>query len=60
MNATFAFVLNAEQNWKLANEDAWNWDTVELSGAEEVLGHRKIEGAVFRIVKVEDKIVAVK
>jgi hypothetical protein len=60
MNATFAFVLNAEQDWKLANEDAWDWNTIELDGSEEVLGHRKIEGAVFRIVKVEDKIAAVK
>lgn len=61
MNAIYVFVLNAEQDWKLADEDAWDWSVVELSGAEEILGHRKIEGAVFKILKTEDeKIVATK
>lgn len=58
MNATFAFILNKEQDWKLAEVDAWDWDVVELTGSEEILGHRKIDGVVFKIIKLEEKIIA--
>lgn len=49
-----AFVLcnndNNIINWKLAEFEDWNMDSVEIEGNEKVLGHRKIDGAICKII----------
>lgn len=60
-NSTYAFVLdNCSVDWKLSIPDDWDISVIELSGTEEVLGHKKIDGAICKVVKTNDgKIVAI-
>lgn len=58
-SATYAFVFNGS-DWRKATQDDWDIDMVELSGNEKVLGHRKIDDVVLKIIQSNDgKIFAV-
>lgn len=60
MNAVQVFVLVGNEDWRLASADLWELDVVELDGTEKVIGHRKIDGSIYKIIKVSDeKIVAI-
>lgn len=54
------FVLNGEGNWKKSSADDWDLDLVELTGKEKILGHRPIDGSIFKILQTDDgKIIAI-
>jgi len=57
-NATYAFVLNGS-DWKCSTPEDWDWDIVELEGNEKVIGHHKIDGAVYKVLQVNDKVIAI-
>ena len=57
---TYAFVLVNDTDWRLSDIDDWNWDIVEIEGTEKTLGHHKIDGAVYRVLRTNDeKVVAI-
>lgn len=56
---TMVFVFNRNDNWKTSTADDWDLQSVELDGSEEVLGHKKIDGAICKIVKMGKQIVAI-
>lgn len=58
-NATFAFILNGSSDWKTSTPDDWDWDIVELEGNEKVIGHHKIDGAVYKVLQHGDQVVAI-
>lgn len=45
------FVFNGKNNWKTSDPDEWDLSSVELDGTEKVLGHKKIDGAICKILK---------
>lgn len=49
--ATFAFVFNGNGDWKKSIADDWEPDTIEIEGSEKVVGHRQIDGAIFKILQ---------
>lgn len=54
------FVLNGSDNWKKSSSDDWDLDVVELDGSEKVIGHRPLDGSIFKIIQTHDgKIIAV-
>ncbi len=54
------FVLKSLENWKKASPNSWDLDVIELDGKEKVLGHRSIDGSIFKILQTNDgKIIAV-
>ena len=54
-----AFIFNGETDWRKSVAEDWNFDIVQLDGTEVVIGHRKIDGAIFKILQNSDgKIVA--
>ena len=54
MNACAAFVFRGEGDWKIASVDDWELDTISINGNEKVLGHRKIDNAICKIIKLSD------
>lgn len=58
-NATYAFILNGSSDWKSSTPEDWDWDIVELEGNEKVIGHHKIDGAVYKVLQVNDQVIAV-
>jgi len=58
-SATYAFILNGCNDWKKSIPEDWNWDIVELEGNEKVIGHHKIDGAVYRILQAGTKVIAI-
>ena len=53
------FEFDGSGNWKNSLPDNWNISTYELTGQEKVLGHKKIDGAICKIVQSDDnKIIA--
>jgi len=59
-NATYAFVLNSESDWRNSVPDDWDLDLVELEGTEKTLGHRQIDGSICKVVQTSDgKFVAI-
>jgi len=55
--AVYGFVFNGkadDQEWKVSHEDMWDLDLADLSGQEKVLGHRKIDGAIVKVVQLND------
>lgn len=58
MNA-YAFVFVGDCDWKLSTSADWNLDYIELEEPSKVLGHRKIDGQIYKIVQTADgKLVA--
>lgn len=53
MNAVHAFIFNGN-DWKKSEPEDWEWDIVELDGTEKVLGHRPIDGSIYKIVETSD------
>jgi len=53
-SATYAFVFNGSNDWRKSVADDWDLDVVELEGTEKVLGHRKIDGAICKIVQTSN------
>ncbi len=59
MNAVHAFIFSGN-DWKTSQPEDWEWDIVELDGTEKVLGHRPIDGSIFKIIQTSDgKLVAI-
>ena len=56
--AVYGFVFNGEvsndKEWKISDEDMWDLDLADLSGQEKVLGHRKIDGAIVKVVRLNN------
>lgn len=60
MNAVQVLVLNGQVDWKVASEDLWDLDSIELDGSEKLVGHRKIDGSIYKILKtVDGKLIAI-
>jgi hypothetical protein len=60
VNATYAFVLVNDTDWRLSTAEDYDWQIIELEGTEKTLGHHKIDGSVYRIVRTSDeKVVAI-
>jgi hypothetical protein len=60
MNIVQAFVLQSDDNWAIAEAELWDLEPVELTGNEKVIGHRKIDGLIYKVLKTEDnKLVAI-
>jgi hypothetical protein len=54
------FTLKGSANWKKSSPDDWELDVIQLTGKEKVLGHRPIDGSIFKILQTDDdKIIAV-
>lgn len=59
-NATYAFVLNSNDDWRHAAADDWDLDVVELEGNEKTVGHRQLDGSICKVLKTADgKFVAI-
>jgi len=57
--STYAFVFSGDDNWQMSVPDNWDIALIELDGTEKVLGHRKIDGAICKVMKTHDgKLVA--
>lgn len=59
MQTVHVFVLATNEDWRIAPVDSWEFDILELDGTEKVIGHRKIDGSICKIVKAAEKIVAI-
>lgn len=60
MNSTYAFVLSTDTDWRLSSADDWSLDVISLEGNEKILGHKKIDGAICKVILINDgKIAAV-
>lgn len=51
-------ILSSNDNWKIAYEDNWELDILELDGTEKLLGHRRIDGSIYKILNKDNKILA--
>ena len=49
-----AFVFNGVGNWKVSSANDWDLISVELTGVEKILGHKKIDGSIFKILESEN------
>lgn len=59
-NFSSCFVLNGTSDWKKSSVDDWDLDVIEINGSEKLLGHKQLDGAIFKILQtVDDKIVAI-
>lgn len=59
-NFCSCFVLNGSSEWKKSSADDWDLDVIELDGSEKVLGHKPIDGSMFKILQTSDgKIIAI-
>lgn len=55
-----AFILNSQTDWRRSLPEDWELETILVSGSEKVLGHKKIDGAICRILQNEEgQIVAI-
>jgi hypothetical protein len=52
--ATYAFVLNGSEDWRNSTGDAWDFESIELDGNEKVVGHRKLDGSICKVLKMAD------
>lgn len=55
--AVYGFVFNGENDdkeWKVSDEDLWDLSVMEITGTEKVVGHRKIDGAIVKIIRLND------
>jgi|HubBroStandDraft_2_1064218.scaffolds.fasta_scaffold1204298_1 hypothetical protein len=60
VNATYAFVLTNEVDWKLSTVDDWDWSIIEIEGTEKTLGHHRIDGKVYKVLRTsDDQVVAI-
>jgi hypothetical protein len=60
MEAIYAFIFSGDEDWRTSDPDSWDLDVISLDGTEKVLGHRKIDGSICKIVKTSDgKLVAI-
>ena len=60
MNAAYAFVYGGSDTWQQSSIDDWDFQTVEVQGTEKVLGYRKFDGAICKVVKTTDgKLIAI-
>ena len=60
MSALCAFVFQGSGDWKVSDVDDWAMDVVELDGNEKTMGHRKIDGAICKVLQTQDnKLVAI-
>lgn len=54
-STTYAFIYSGDVSvWKTSTADSWNLDLVELDGTEKVVGHRKIEGSICKVLQASD------
>lgn len=51
-SATYAFVLNGS-DWRKAVEDDWDISVVEVPDQVQIIGHKKIDGVICKIIKLE-------
>lgn len=58
-SATYAFILNGSSDWKMSTPEDWDWDIVELEGNEKIIGHHKIDGAVYKVLQLGNQVIAV-
>lgn len=57
---TYAFVFNGTDDWKIAAADDWEISLIDLDGTEKVIGHRKIDGSICKVIRTTDgKLVAI-
>jgi len=54
MSATYAFVFTGAGDWKKSIADDWELSLCETLGKEKVLGHKQIDGAICKIIQLED------
>lgn len=60
LNFCSCFVLNGSSDWKKSFPDDWDLSTIEIVGDEKILGHKKIDGSIFKIMQTHNgKIFAV-
>jgi len=52
--ATYAFVLVNDTDWRLSTAEDYDWQIIEIEGTEKTLGHHKIDGAVYRVLRTSD------
>jgi hypothetical protein len=52
--AAYAFVYSGSGNWKNSEIDDWDFQTVELNGSEILMGYKKLDGAICKVVKTID------
>lgn len=57
MKVVSGFVCEVE-DWKRADVDDWNFDSIELEGNETLLGHKKIDNVICKIVMLGSKRIA--
>lgn len=58
--AVQAFVFNGSNDWRLSHPEDWDLDVVELDGNEKVLGHHRIDGSTFKVIRTLDgKLIAI-
>lgn len=53
-SATYAFVLNGSDDWRNSTADDWDLTPVELDGKEKVVGHRKLDGSICKVLQTSD------
>jgi hypothetical protein len=53
-SATYAFVFNGSDDWRLSKADDWDLDVVELEGNEKLVGHKKIDGSICKVMEAAD------
>jgi len=51
MNYVYAFVYNGDDNWKASSIDDWDFDNIELDGSEKIVGHRKFDGSICKVLR---------
>lgn len=60
MNYVYAFVYNGAENWKVSSIDDWNFDNIELDGTEKIVGHKKFDGTICKVLQDDSgRIIAV-
>ena len=57
MNA-IVFVLDGE-DWKRSDTDDWSLTSIELDGTEKTVGHKQLDGAICKIVFLDNKYYAI-
>lgn len=53
-NATYAFVFNGSDDWRVSSAEEWDLDVVEIEGNEKTVGHKKIDGSICKILQTTD------
>lgn len=52
MNTTYAFVFGGS-DWRKSVEDDWDISVIEIPDQTQVIGHKKIDGVICKVIKLE-------